>query len=704
VAEEHGKKTAKAGWLGRDVASRWRTAAWPGRRDASQPTDWRAVMSARVLVCAVVFGLWSAAIEARLVYLQVIDHADLMARADRQQMRTINPPAKRGEILDRHGRVLAYSVDADTIAADPSEVEDPDGVALRVCAALDGCNADRRSDMAKKLRRKGAFVYLARQVSPEEARAVRDLQLPGVTFLKESRRYYPKRELAAHVLGYVGLDNVGLGGIESAYDSEIRGRDGKVLIQTDAKRHAVSSRVERPATAGAGIELTLDQYLQHIAERELRAGVEENHAAGGSAIIMAPDSGEILALANWPTFNPNAFARADEDARRNRAIQTLYEPGSTFKIVTASAALEHGTVHPDTMIETSPGYITFGSRIIHDTHMYGLIPFTDVIVKSSNVGAIKVGMRVGPQLLGDYISRFGFGQTLAPDFRGETPGIVWNTESLDASALASVAMGYQIGVTPIQMISAASSVANGGTLFEPRVVRAFIKDGRRIEVPHRALRHTINGETAATLTTIMEQVVERGTAKPAQIPGYTIAGKTGTAAKLVNGRYQKSDYNASFVGFLPSRKPVLAILVVIDSPHGRGYTGGVVSAPIFRRIAEASLTYLGVGPTLNAPPPVLVARHDATETPLTPQPAKADVTTEGAFELARSGVMPDLRGLSAREALRVLSQIGMTPRMSGDGFVISQVPEAGSPLVRGDACALRLSRRPPVVAAGGEQP
>jgi len=677
------------------------------RRDAAPAADWRGRVRARLIVCATLFGFWTTAIEARLVYLQVIDHSDLMARADRQQTRTIVPPAKRGEIFDRNGRLLAYSVDADTIAADPSEIEDPDGVATALCGALEGCNADRRTEVAKRLRRRGAFVFVARQVSPSVARKVKDLGLPGVMLLKESRRYYPKAELAAHVVGYVGLDNVGLGGIESAYDSQIRGKDGKVLIQTDAKRHAVFSRVERPATAGASIELTIDQYLQYIAERELREGVEANHAAGGTALIMDPRSGEILALANWPTFNPNAFAKVDEDARRNRAIQELYEPGSTFKIVTASAALEHRVITPDTLIPTSPGYITFGSRIIHDTHEYGLLKFTDVIVKSSNVGAIKVGLRLGPQLLGEYVSRFGFGQALAPDFRGETAGIVWSPDRLDPSALASVSMGYQVGVTPLQMATAVSAVANGGHLVQPRVVRAFIKDAKRVEVPHTILRDAITPETAATVTEIMEQVVERGTAKAAQIPGYTIAGKTGTAAKLVNGRYQKSDYNASFVGFIPSRKPRLTILVVIDSPHGNGYTGGAVSAPVFKRIAEASLTYLGIGPTINAPPPVLVAREDAIDEPgvVRRQLARVDADlVQTLVAAASSGLMPDLRGLSAREALRTLSRIGMSARMNGDGFVVSQNPEPGSTLVRGDACNVRLGRRVPLVGAGGSPP
>src|SRR6185312_13756334 len=245
--------------------------------------------------------------------------------------------------------------------------------------------------------------------------------------------------------------------------------------------------------------------------------------------------------------------------------------------------------------------------------------------------------------------------SLAPDFRGETAGIVWSVDKLDASALASVSMGYQVGVTPLQMATAVSSIANGGLLLQPRVVRAFIKDGRRIDVPHKEVRRTIEPDTAATLTRIMEQVVERGTAKAAQIPGFTIAGKTGTASKLINGHYQKSDYNASFVGFIPSRKPVVTILVVIDSPHGRGYTGGAVSAPVFKRIAESTLRYLGIGPTLNAPPPVLVARHDSSDAPEV-KPARADAEPTTVIELVRSGLMPDLRGLSAREAIRTLSQ------------------------------------------------
>jgi cell division protein FtsI (penicillin-binding protein 3) len=551
-----------------------------------------------------------------------------------------------------------------------------------------------------RLRLNGLSVFLARQVSPEAARRVQALDLPGVMLYKESRRYYPKMQLAAHVLGYVGLDNIGLGGLESAYDKRIRGRVGKMLLQTDAHERAIFSREERPATAGDALELTIDQNLQYITERELRVAVEANHAAGGTAIVMQPQTGEILALANWPTFNPNAFADAGSSVRRNRAIQDLYEPGSTFKVVTASAALEEQVIRPDDPVDCSPGFIKFpGRKPIEDVHPYGVLPFSDVIVKSSNVGAIKVGAKLGPERLGRYISRFGFGQTISPDFRGESPGIVWNPAHLDASALASVSMGYQIGVTPLQMAAAVSSVANGGMLVEPRVVRAFIRNGRREAVSHKALRRTISADTAAVLTGIMEAVVERGTGRTAGIDGYTIAGKTGTAAKLVNGRYSKSEYNASFVGFAPSQKPAVTIVIVIDSPHGQGYYGGTVAAPVFKRIAEASLRHLGVAPNADALAPVVVARrHDEEAAPV---PVRAPAILDRTLAPAQSGLMPDLRGLSARQALRALTRIGLTAKMKGDGFVLEQSPEPGGPLVRGDACVLTLGRRPPILHAGG---
>jgi cell division protein FtsI (penicillin-binding protein 3) len=305
-----------------------------------------------------------------------------------------------------------------------------------------------------------------------------------------------------------------------------------VLIQTDAKRHAFS-RVERPSTTGADLELTIDQYLQHIAERELQAGVDYAGAEGGSAVVMDPATGEILALASYPTFNPNAYRNFRDETRRNRAIQDLYEPGSTFKIVTASAALEQKLVKPNDWIDTNPGVIRFGARVIDEDkhHNYGVLTFTDVLVRSSNVGAIKIGLRVGAERLGLYARRFGFGRPTSPDFPSESPGILWDPARQTDSALASMSMGYQVGVTPLQMASAVSSVANGGELVQPRVIRAVIRDGVRKPVPRKVLGRTIDAATAAEVTSIMEAVTERGTGKPAQIDGYTGCGQDGNGAE-----------------------------------------------------------------------------------------------------------------------------------------------------------------------------
>ncbi len=679
---------------GRGSSPRARRTLEPRESGAA---EWRRTLQTRIVVTAALFALWGAGIEARLVWLQVVQHSELMARAERQQMRTLEAVGERGDILDRNGHVLAYSVDAESVYAVPTEIKDPAATAAQLCAVFDGCDERERLKIEERLGRQRPFAFVRRQLSPDEARNVAALNLEGIGFIKENRRYYPKKELAAHVIGYAGVENVGLAGIESAFDAQIRGRAGRILIQTDARRHTVFSRVERPATVGADVELTIDEYLQYVAERELRAGVEENRAAGGTVLIMEPHDGEILALANYPTFNPNTFNRYTHAQMRNRAIQEIYEPGSTFKVVTASAAFEESLITPESLVDASGGQITFGARTIHDTHDYGVLSFTDVLVKSSNVGAIRVGLKLGPERLSRYVRRFGFGQTLSPELRGETAGIVWNPAQLNDSALASIAMGYQVGVTPLQMATAVSSVANGGELVEPHIVRAIIKNGRRTETPRRVLRRTISATTAAELTAIMEQVVERGTGKAAQLASYQVAGKTGTAAKLIGGRYSKSDYNASFVGFVPSRRPELTILVVIDSPHAKGYYGGTVSAPIFKRVAEAALRHLGVPPTVNPLPPVLVTRN-GEEDDEGPKPARAAAVLDVGAPVARAGLMPDLRGLSGREALHIAAQLGLAPELRGRGIVADQTPAPGSAVERGSTCVIVLDRQAVVPA------
>jgi cell division protein FtsI (penicillin-binding protein 3) len=666
---------------------------------------WRTTLKSRIVLAAVGLFIWSTAIEARLVYLQVYRHADLAARAERQQLRTVSASGKRGEIRDRRGHVLAYSVDADSIYAVPTEIADAAQAATSLCGALGDCSSADRQALADRIRRGRAFVYVRRQVTPDQARRVADLQLEGVGFMKENRRFYPNKELAAHLLGYVGLDNNGLAGIEATYDNLIKGHAGTVLIQTDAKRHAFS-RVERPSTTGADLELTIDEYLQHIAERELQAGVGYAGAEGGSAIVMDPYTGEILALASNPSFNPNAYRDFRDEERRNRAIQDLYEPGSTFKIVTASAALEQKVLKATDFIDTNPGVIRFGSRVVDEDkhHNYGVLSFTDVIVRSSNIGAIKIGLRVGAERMGLYARRFGFGHAMSPDFPSENPGILWDPARQTESALASMSMGYQVAVTPLQMAAAVSSVANGGELLQPRVVRAVTRDGVRKPVPRKVLTRAVDRHTAAEVTAIMEAVVERGTGRSAEIEGYTIAGKTGTAQKVENGRYSNTDYNVSFVGFVPSRKPVFTIVVVVDSPHKVPPYGATVAAPIFKRIAAAALQQYGVPPSINPAPPVLAVHHDPAddhEPPFDSAPGKPTSTAGLTPSLVRvdgdasgnAAGFPDLRGLSARDALRLLARLGMTARLNGAGVVVRQAPEPGAAVDRGAAATLWLERQ-----------
>ena len=745
--------------------------------------EWRDTLKRRVLVASCAFAVWIAAIEARLVHLQVVQHAELVARAGSQQRRTIEVHSKRGEILDRNGRVLAYSVDADTVYAVPTDIDDPaataralcgalnectpagrdalerrlqrrrgftlvksdpsaeearrvaalgldaagidpdsgavyavpariDGEALEttagaICGALDDCNEAGRDVLVRRLRRPRDFAYVQRKVSPEEARRVAALGLDGVGFLTEDRRYYPNRELAAHLIGYVGVDNQGLSGIESTYDSEIRGRAGQILIHTDARRRAFS-RIDRPPTAGATVELTIDKHLQHIVERELLAGIRTYDADAGAVVMLDPRTGEVLALASAPSFNPNAFGTATPPQRRNRAVQDVYEPGSTFKIVTAAAAVEEDAVRLDEVFDVSAGFIRIGRNRIRDFSTNGPLSFTDVIVKSSNVGAILVGLRLGPERLSRYVDRFGFGRALSRDFPGESSGLVWSAETLNERAIASISMGYQVAVTPLQMAAAFAAVANGGELLEPRVVRTVARNGGEVKSERRVIRRAISRKTAAELTRIMTEVSERGTARRARVPGYAVAGKTGTAEKLIDGRYSHTDHNASFVGFVPADAPRLVVLVMLDTPRTamingirqRAYTGGAVAAPVFQRIADAALRYLRVPRTSDPTRLPLVARTAPAEgADLRPaawsEPAGARRPARLAVAVENAGSMPDLRGLSARQAVDLLGRIGLRAEFTGDGAVARHVPAAGEAIDPGATVAVWLQRYAP---------
>lgn len=672
------------------------------RPPESFESTWRQAFRRRLRVVGVLIGLWAVGIQARLVYLQVVEHPKYLERAIDQQTRVYEPAAKRGDLLDRNGDVLAYSVDAGTVSVNPRVVKDPAKLVAQLCDVFGDCTkTEQRELVGTVTKARGYFAYIRRGIDPDVAQRVAALKLPGVTVQPESRRYYPGRELAAHVLGFVGRDNNGLSGVEQAFDSVVRGRTGRVLMLTDAKHATVESRVEVQPTAGSSLELTLDLVLQHIAERELRAAVEKHRAEAGTLIAMDPNTGEILALANYPAYNPNVPGAVEAVLRRNRAVQEIYEPGSTFKIVTAAAAIEEGVISPEDMIDTAPGIIRIPGRSkpVDDEHAYGLLSFADVIIKSSNVGAIKAGWQIGAERLNRYVRRFGFGEIHAPDFRGASGGIVWPPERLDVSGLASVSMGYQVAVTPLQMVTATAAVANGGQLWEPRLVRATITDGKREEVAPQVLRRAISPETAAALTTIMEGVVTDGTAKTAAVPGYQVAGKTGTAQKIIDGRYSDADHVGSFTGFAPSRRPALAVVVVIDAPKAGGYYGGVVAAPVFQKFTQAALRHLGIPPTLNPTTPVLAQADPVVPARYT---GRASVAPR-AVQIDGQLTMPDLNGMGARDASLLLAQLGMTVRMRGTGVVVAQSPQAGEPIAAGLVGTLELDRPRPSRSDGGRQ-
>ena len=690
-----------------------RTERAPGLTAARTP--WRRTVRRRILVAGCAFAAWIAAAEARLAYLQVGQRDMLVERARKQHQRTVELHPKRGDILDRHGRVLAWSVEADTIYAVPAEVAEPEATADALCAALDDCSPARRESIVARLGGDRAFAYVKRRATPDEARRVAALGLQGIGFLAEDRRYYPNGTLAAHLLGYVGVDNQGLGGIESTFDDAISGNTGQVLVQTDARRRAFS-RIERPPTAGAAIELTIDAQLQYIVERELRAGIAASDADAGAAVMLDPHTGEVLALASEPTFNPNFFAAATADERRNRAVQDLYEPGSTFKVVTASAAIEERVVDLEEIFDVSAGAIVVGGDRIPDFTRHGPLTFKDVIVKSSNVGAILIGLRLGPERLSRYVRRFGFGRAIAPDFPSESPGLVSAPETLTNRAIASISMGYQVAVTSLQMAAAVAAVANGGELLQPRLLRAISRPGQRETTGRHVIRRAISRATAARLAAIMHQVVERGTGRRARVPGYAVAGKTGTAEKLIDGEYSDYDHYASFVGFAPVEDPRMVLLVMLDTPRTldingvrqRAYTGGAVAAPIFQRIASVTLRRLGVPSNGNGASPLVVAAAAPVESrPVLSRPA---ATTSGGVRFDRMSVsadasppgdpshpsnvwrMPDLRGLSAREAVESLGRLGLGARVVGDGTVARQDPPPNRIIEAGGAVRVWLDR------------
>ena len=547
----------------------------------------------RLYILAILLLIWIAIICFRLFRLQVVKYGEFTQRATRQQNRTIPIEPRRGNIYDRNGYAMAMSIDVDSVFAVPSEISDPQQTAALLSNVL---HVDAQ-EIVNRMAASRNFAYLKRKVDGDTADRVRQLNLRGIYFRKEPQRFYPKRELAAQVIGYVGMDDEGLGGLEREFDDDLRGFAGQEMISIDARR-AKYGRIERPPEAGQNLVLTIDQTIQYIAEKELDQGMQDTKAIAGTVVVENPRTGEILALANRPTFNPNVFNSVPLDALKNRAVSDIYEPGSVFKIVTYSAAIDQHVVTPDDKVDCQHGAIDVFGMKIHDHESLGVVTIAEALAHSSDVAAIKVGMKLGPERLYHYIKDYGFGQQTGIELPGETRGLSKPVNRWSKVSIGAISMGQEIGVTPLQAVSLVSTIANDGMYTPPRIVAGELPpDSKALPVVfHPAQQHrVVSTMTAAQMKKMMEGVVLDGTARRAMLDGYTVAGKTGTAQKVdpATGAYSKTKYVASFVGFSPVNTPAITIAVILDSPIGL-HQGGQVSAPIYRRVAQQVLEYLHV--------------------------------------------------------------------------------------------------------------
>ena len=549
----------------------------------------RSRLERRRLIVGVVCFLWFACIAARLYYFQVIQYVDMVSRAQRQRQRVIEVAPQRGVIFDRQMKPLAMSMAVDSVFAVPSELTEPPKVASRLAPVL-SVDAD---DLRDRFQTAHSFCWVKRRVTTAEAARVRALNLKGIYFQSETKRFYPKGDLAGQTIGYVGLDDKGLGGIEYALDDKIKGKPGRVMLASDARRRTFHS-TDWAGVPGKNVVLTLDEKIQYIAAKALAEEVASAHAAGGVAVVQNPNTGEILALTSQPTFDPNNIDASPATAREDRGVGWIYEPGSTFKAVTLAAALEEKLTNPDEVINCQNGGIVLAGHTIHDHKPYGDLSVTDVMAYSSDVGAVKLGLRLGEDRFYRYIQAFGFGAKTDVDLPGEERGLLKPPSRWSGLTIGEIAIGQEISVTPIQMVTAYSAIANGGILFQPRIVHDIFLGAHHDLLAPATGRRVISASTAETMRQILSQVVERGTGKPAQLGGYTSAGKTGTAQKIdANGAYSRSVFVGSFIGFAPVTHPAVVILVAIDSPVGAHY-GTDVAAPVFRSIAEQTLGYLNI--------------------------------------------------------------------------------------------------------------
>jgi len=568
----------------------------------------------RLYILAGILILWFAGICLRLVILQVFDYGKFQHQATRQQSRTEEVSAKRGIIYDRAGRELAMSIAVDSAFAVPSEIPDLAGTISLISRIT---KSDPREILAK-CKAARSFCWVSRKADADIADRLRSLNLRGIYFQKESKRFYPKRDLAAQVLGYVGMDDAGLSGIEREYEDKLHGEPGEMLISVDARKKWFGS-VEKQPEPGQNVVLTIDEQIQYIADKELATAMEQTRAVSGTVVVENPHTGEILALANRPTFNPNLAKEITPEKLKNHAVSDVYEPGSTFKLVTLSAGLEEKVTNPDEVFDCQMGSIMFNGMRIRDSRPHGLLSVTQILAESSDVGAIKVALRLGQERFYKYIRSYGFGSQTGIELPGESRGLTKPVSRWSKVSMGAISMGQEIGITPLQLSALVSTIANDGVWIAPRIVAATTEPQKTPQTIafHPAQEHrVISTLTAAQMKKMMQEVVLAGTGRKAILEGYSSAGKTGTAQKVdpATHTYSRTKYVGSFAGFAPINNPAIVVAVILDSAVGL-HQGGQVAAPVFQRISQQVLEYLHVQHDVDLPQArqVLMARREVKE-------------------------------------------------------------------------------------------
>lgn len=682
----------------------------------------------RWLIVWGVAAIWMGAVLARLGYLQLFCYSDYFAKAQHQQQRTYEISPMRGDIFDRKGRQLAISIPMDSVFADPAEIKEPDMVARLLSRVLDV----PAEDLEAKIRDSAKPVRLAKKLSADMVERIDEMNLKGVFFQKENRRVYPQHEFLSHVLGWVDVDEKGMGGIEQELDKLIRGRPGRVMVMADGKRQFYD-RNEASADPGASVVLTIDESIQYIAEKELAIAMAETHSKSGTVVVQDPSNGALLAVANWPTFDPNDPGKFPVEKRQDLAIAAAYEPGSTFKTITMTSAIENHVTNPDVMVDCQMGSILVAGRLIHDWHPFGVLSVRDVLAHSSDVGTIKVALNLGAPRFYETMRKFGIGQPTGIELPGENHGKLRTLDNWTASSIGSVAIGQEVSVTPVQIISAISAIANGGTLYRSHVVQEIRGSGSAdLPLPKRPEPTEVtDAKTAATVREMMENVILKGTGTPARLNGYTAAGKSGTAQKIDTntGRYSPNQYVASFVGFAPVNEPAVTILVMLDSPEG-AHHGGEVGGPVFKRVAEQVLAYLDVPHDVpvesdsefakknksSAEPDDSVVQNDLRTADRKTQQEQAtfqNVVSKSSASRANTGTtdapttviseedsvdVPDLTGKTVRGVTESCSRLGLIPELIGSGVAVEQTPDPGTRVQRGSSVTVRFGRAAAVVS------